>query len=240
MGDYIATKLHKAIEIAPDCDELQDMAKLPLYCIDQRLMDLLSRSDIQSAIGEMVEHELAKLPYPEIVIEFDCAFRHIVALKEANSGFKATAVTFAGHLATVGTADVSLTRSGIDVSKHASEADGLAVGLATAIGLLMSNVRGIEKEVIVPEALNKARVKSGKPSIPRFSIVRIGTVYDREGKAITGEQARRMPVHMRAGHARNQFYGEGRSERRLIYIAPTLVNFSAGDTLPTIKRKVSI
>jgi hypothetical protein len=100
--------------------------------------------------------------------------------------------------------------------------------------LVLLNTRGISQERVTSMGkLNKARVKSNKPPIPEHIVVRIGHVYDRDGKqhAYTGRNVR---VHWRAGHTRQQPIGpRAEGKTTLIYIKPTLVNFEPGGALPS-------
>ncbi len=67
----------------------------------------------------------------------------------------------------------------------------------------------------------------GKLKFP--PLLRIGTVIDHLGRETSWSSGRHMPLHMRAGHVRHQACGKGRTDRRLVYIPPTLVNFRPGD-----------
>jgi hypothetical protein len=110
--------------------------------------------------------------------------------------------------------------------------------LDTAI--LFPHVKGLARAVEpAPEKLNKQRAAKGKPRIQEFTTIYIGRVEDANGKshAYTG---RTMPVHMRAGHTRNQRYGKGRELVKTVYIAPVLVNFKQGDEVPVPRRVVKM
>jgi hypothetical protein len=106
--------------------------------------------------------------------------------------------------------------------------------------ILFPHVKGLARTVEpAPEKLNKQRAAKGKPPIREFTTVYIGRVEDASGKshAYTG---RTMPVHMRAGHTRNQRYGKGRELVKTVYIAPVLVNFKQGDEVPVPRRVVKM
>jgi hypothetical protein len=236
---YIATQIHKILEFATDCEEVTAMADLPIYVIDKRLIEMLARSDVKAAMVDMVDHNLARLPFPDMVMEFECDFRHPVRLTETDVGIDAVTTTYSGEALKVATGSARLISDGLKVDGVEWKADGLAIGFAAGMAPLMTNVRGIEKVHIEPLALNKSRIKSGKASIPAFTMIHIGSVYDRDGKAISGQTALKMPVHMRSGHARNQAWGPERSERKLIYIPPVLVNYKPGDEVKIPKRRVS-
>ena len=68
MSKYIATKLHRIIEAEP---ELKNLADLPHFVIDQRLIDVLNRADIWGSISAVIEAGIGKLPYPDMLIEFE-------------------------------------------------------------------------------------------------------------------------------------------------------------------------
>lgn len=118
----------------------------------------------------------------------------------------------------------------------------LVVAEAMAIAMLMLNTKGVSVQRVDTTAINKARAKRNVPPSQRihpYSVVRIGHVYDRHGKAhdVAGS-GRHMPVHWRAGHLRNQFYGAGRKLRKLIFIEPCLVNFDPLSEAPLPQREV--
>lgn len=103
-----------------------------------------------------------------------------------------------------------------------------AAGTALLAALVLLNTRGIAREMIKPpEKLNKARKKSKKPLIPEISIIRIGHYYNEKGEAIKLAPGERKPprVHFRRGHTRNQRYGPGLKDSRVVYIEPTIVNY---------------
>jgi hypothetical protein len=238
---YIATTLHKAIELAPDDDLLQEAATLPHYVIDPRLVEMLGREDVHRSISAMIEAGMARLPFQKMLVEFDAenGVRRFTILREneGQDGFTADLMAFSRGVLTVSQRRVSvdLTGTGIGVRFHATEIDGLAAGFAVAIALMMLNTQGIEREAIVPRALNKSREARGLPSVPRHTIVRIGTIVDALGREHAYSGVRHMPLHLRAGHARRQHFGRGRSEIKWVYIPPTLVNFKPGDELRTVR-----
>jgi hypothetical protein len=98
-----------------------------------------------------------------------------------------------------------------------------------------ASTRGIEKELIVPEPLNRKRRITGKPEIPRHTVVRIGSVYDCEGRAHSVGTGRQLPLHLRIGHARHQAHGPKHSERKWIFISPVIVNYRPDDEPGEVK-----
>lgn len=238
----IATKLHKLAELADD-PLLADFERAPKYVVAPDLMEILARPDVQRSIVAMVEAGIARLPFSPLLVEFsvDATIRRFVLLEEVADGIAARQALLArDYMAIVSPSRVIVTIAddGLSVSKHADEKEGMATALAVSIALLMLNVRGIDKDVIEAEALNRRRVLSGKPPIPKHTVVRVGTVYDRSGRAVGAGSGRKMPVHLRAGHSRMQAHGPERSERKQVYIPPVLVNFQEGDAAPSIPHKV--
>jgi len=101
---------------------------------------------------------------------------------------------------------------------------------------LMANTRGIEKVRIEHTKLNRAAAKKGKPAVPAYTMVRIGTVYSGRNDGEAVEHCRHMPVHWRAGHWRAQRFGAKWGQRRDIYIEPVLVNSEDGSE-PQLRPK---
>lgn len=236
MSKYIATKLHKAIELAPDEEFFQRCARLPHYVVDPSLVDLLTRGDVQASINAMVEANIAHLPFEKMLIEFETGTTNVrcfVILAEHHDAFRAEmAVIHKDGAAEVDTHPFRLALGDRAISveeptRLAHETWMRSSALALTIALLMLNIQGIEKELIKPTRLNRQRTALGKPSVPTHTVMRIGHVYDSEGNRhnLNGGSGRVMPVHMRAGHARHQHYGEGNMLTKIIYIPPVLVNF---------------
>lgn len=115
---------------------------------------------------------------------------------------------------------------------------------ALSAAVLLLNTRGIVKEIIEPgEGLRRARARSGKPAIPRHAIIRVGHVYDKtgHGHAVDPDAPRRtMPIHLRAGHTRVQWFGKGRTQQKLVYIEPCIVNYVPGAEIPTVVREKEV
>ena len=120
---------------------------------------------------------------------------------------------------------------------------GSAAVRGMLIAMLMLNTKGVDKVRVDTGKLNKARAKSGKLHIHPYTVVKIGTLYDREGRAhsVSGS-GKYMPVHWRAGHVRNQPWGPGRKQTKLIYIEPCLVNYKpeTGIAPPVPKHEVTL
>lgn len=84
---------------------------------------------------------------------------------------------------------------------------GMSIGLMVAY--MLTNITGLEREVVDARKLNKHRLAKGKHAIPTHSVVRIGHVYNSAGQRvnITSANRRSIPVHMRAAHTRWQHHG---------------------------------
>jgi hypothetical protein len=244
MTRYIATRLHKAIELAPDEPFFQRCAGLPHYVIDGSLVELLARSDVQQSVTAMVEAGIAHLPFEELCIELQASdkVRHYVIMAEADGAFRATVgATYGEEAAEVAPAayDLEITDASIRAraSVRSHEAWMYVSAMALGVCLLMLNIQGVEKTVLEPSKLNKHRVASGKPGIPNHTVLRIGHVYDRNGERLGYGAGRQMPVHMRAGHARRQHHGPGNTLVKFVYIPPVLVNFRPG-VEPVVPKRV--
>ena len=109
---------------------------------------------------------------------------------------------------------------------------------AISAAMLMTHINGLAREKVEVGKLNKARAASGKREIPEHTIVRLGHVYDRSGQKHAIGSGHTMPIHMRAGHVRNQAHGPGMKLRKLVWIEPVLVNYRDGTDLPKPPRKV--
>ena len=247
---YIATKLHRALEMAPDEPALRAMTDAPHYVIDRRLIEMFGRDDVTKSISALIEAEIARLPFPHLVVEFEAEdrVRRFAHISEQAGGFACT-------MATLNDPALTITREPVEVgitrlpvvgfyvrNGQSSDLDRLAAVFAVAVAMLMLNTQGIEKELIEARALNTSRVASGKPAVPRHTLLRIGTVIDAHGNEVSFSNSRHMPLHLRAGHVRHQAFGKGRTERKLVYIPPTLVNFKPIDVdrpVPQPKRVVS-
>jgi len=236
----IVTRLHKLAELVQG-DDLP--ATEHHYVIADDLLAALPRADVQNSIAAMIEADMARLPFPELLVEFSVepGVTRFLWLREAPGGFEATtAMLSAKGLATVPKrpALVTLQGSALCVRDHADERDGRAIILGTAFALLMLNIAGVEKQRIEPSRLNKAREKRGDAPIPAHVVLRIGVVYGRDGRLITSAHALKK-VYLRAGHVRQQACGKGWSEHKPVYIAPQLVNFTDGADAPAPKIRVT-
>jgi hypothetical protein len=112
---------------------------------------------------------------------------------------------------------------------------GMTVVAAMLVAMFMLNTRGVITERISTDKLNRARAQSGKPRINSYTVVRIGHIYDRAGRAHdVNTTGRHMPVHWRSAHVRNVRYGTFKepAKHRPILIPACLVNFKPADDAP--------
>jgi hypothetical protein len=211
----------------------QDAAK---YYIDADVVGLIQRDDGLRSVQALIEAGICRLPYNPMMVEFQATdkFRWFILLEEQpeDSKFDFLCQCIFMHLPTRKTyysskdAELFMTDEGFIVNNVATQQDAHAAICAVTMSLLLLNTTGIEKEVVCPEKLNAIRHKKGEPAIPRVTTLRIGTVYDREGKAHSIGTGGMRRVHLRAGHTRRQHYGKGNAEIKIVYIPPVLVNYN--------------
>lgn len=238
----IATLMHALAEMT-DAETVAPFTGAAHYVVDASVLEMIQRTDCQDSIRAMIEAGVARLPYERVLLEFEAepGCRRFVHLAEQGSAIRAeTAALYRRRMATVSehSATVAVTKNELRLETATAGNDGSAITLAVAMALLLLNTRGIERDVISPERLNKARRATGKPPIPSHTVLRIGTVYDRDGREVGDGHRRAMRVHMRAGHARNQACGPNRVDRHVVYIPPVLVNYRPGDEVPVPQRVV--
>lgn len=236
----IATKLHHLLELGVDQHDpvVKKMLAAPKFVVMPDVMAIMTRKDVQRSIAAMIEAGIARLPYAPLLVEFSVdpqtPIRRFVLLDElANAGaFSARVALLAGRaFAAVAEAHIviEIVDDGLKVTQASNVADGMAAALAVSVAMLMLNIKGLDRETVATDALNKHRAKKGQAPIPRHSIVRIGTIYDRHGDGhAAGDANRHMPVHLRAGHVRNQAFGPGMQDHRPVFIPPVLVNYREG------------
>lgn len=245
MKETVHTKWHRIDWSVIDPKVYAIMDRAAKYHVADDVVAIMGRKDTYSSINALIEADLLRLPYDPIVIEFSATtlFRRFVLLQQQDKNFLA-------HSFFIRLSDESFYQASTDavctvdkefmqVNNVVDDQDGQSIAVACAMALLFLNVKGLDKEVITPVGLNKVRVKSGKPAVPTVTTVRIGTVYDREGRAAAGgHSGKKMRVHLRAGYTRNQHYGPENSLTKIVYIPPCVVNYSPGDAMPAMPEKV--
>jgi hypothetical protein len=247
----IATKLHQLAElVGPKEPVIVKMMAAPKYVISPEVMAIMTRTDVQRSIAAMIEAGIARLPYAPLLIEYsvdpNVPVRRFVLLDElANEGAFMARVAVLNGRRFAALSDthivVEVIDGGLKVTQQRQAADGMAAALAVSIALLMLNIKGIDRETIRTDKLNKARLRGGELPIPRHDVLRIGTIYDRAGVAhAAGPGNRHMPVHLRAGFVRNQAYGPGLIDHRPVYIAPVLVNYRADEPVKVPAKEIRL
>jgi hypothetical protein len=229
--------------------KMQRMMKVPHFVIQDDALELMSRADIAATITALHEAQLTRLPYPEILIEYNehskggsPEFRHFVMLEEVD-GHKAFAPTWAfwdmrnriggmqkiparlsfrdnGKMAFEYT-DFGQTKRMRDILEHGAQ----CARFAADICFMLLNTRGIEKEIIECAALNKHRVAKGKTAVPTHRYVHIAKVYRRDGTHESYAAGHHKRMHLRKGYTRRQHYGPKNELEKIVYIEPVIVNF---------------
>jgi hypothetical protein len=234
-GRVIFTRLHRLADMVGD--ELP-AANGRHYVITDNLLAALTRDDVQRSIGALIEANMARLPFPTMLVEFSITpgVTRFVWLREVAGGLEALTAMLAGAMATmpVQAALVTIVDGGLRVERHADERDGQAVALGAAFALLMLNIKGVEKQHIDPVRLNQARLAVGRAPVPAHVLMKIGVVYDRHGRPVAGGGLK--VVYLRAGHMRQQAVGPGWKDHKPVYIAPQLVNYRDGDEAPSAEK----
>ncbi|MBS9720195.1 hypothetical protein JYU29_05775 [Tianweitania sp. BSSL-BM11] len=242
----VSTRFHVLQELA-GAEPLVSvrMVSAAHYAIGADVVEMLAREDVGRSIKAVIEAGIARLPYAPILIEYSAAgssARRFVLLDEAEAGFSAECATlFRDRMADVSPSKVKVALTGehgLSVGRHSDLNEAHAVAFAAAIALLMLNVKGIDKELVESTKLNRARVKHGRIPIPSHTLVRIGTIYDRSGHAVSGGMSRHLPVHLRAGHSRMQACGPNHADRKAIYIPPVLVNYREDGVMPAAPKRL--
>jgi hypothetical protein len=105
--------------------------------------------------------------------------------------------------------------------------DGAVIYRAIATAMLVMHTEGVKHETVDCSRMNKKRLLSNKPPIPRHVVLSIGRVY-RSSKSDVTEQyeVRRSPrPHWRRGHIKNVHYGTNSASVKKVYINPRLVAY---------------
>jgi hypothetical protein len=115
------------------------------------------------------------------------------------------------------------------------------VAMLAATAIL--SAKGAKREMVpAPAKLNTVRAKTNKPPIPQHVVIKIGEVFDKNGKAHAFGHGSPRP-HLRRGHIRQQTHGPQHSERKEIFINPIWINYVPFDDettpAPTITVKVA-
>lgn len=258
----IASRLHHLAEnvlygtgeSAGDHPVIKRMLSAPNYVADSEVLELIQKGGVSKSIEALCEAELAHLPYPSMVLELELVPGIHNAIMFEEAGDNKISITWAmleladrvGFLCNQNIY-IYIEKGGFrfeDVPQVPITRD-LMIGSIVAglsVALLMLNTKGIEKEVVDCERLNKKRIKSGKIPIQKHHILHIGTIYNRKGDGVKrGETGGwKMPMHMRAAHTRTQRIGKGREDSKIVYIPPTIVNFDPEGEVRQPKKIIRI
>lgn len=239
MKQQIATKLHELASVVSGLPETTNH-----YVIAPDLLQAMSRDDVVSSIGALVQCGIARLPYKNLLVEFTPAppIVRFVWLSEADGKIVARVGAWSPSLAILSDHDVNvvLGETSVEITGNTLENEGETAVVAAMIALQMLNIRGIEREHIECKRLNVQRERHNKPSIGKHTLLKIGVVYDREGAEVARGSGGIKSVYLRAGHVRNQACGPKYQDHKLIYIEPVLVNYRAGDVEPTARRIIAM
>lgn len=248
-------------------DDVHACTPVPKFVIDSHLYDVLEPKLISESMEAMIKCDVVRLPFDPMMIE--CTFHDVLPDEHFFlyiNGENMRLFSLVDDLAVVHPIKAEIShcitedgKAGMNVQTHwayfpqnairafeIQEAyDKMAHWVARVIQRLASlayvitNIQGVEREVIESERLNKQRVKSDKPPVPTYTLLRIGHAYKQSGEVIKYDRSASTglrQVHMRRGHTRNQRFGAGLTETKLIYIEPVLVNYHGGEA-PQIKVK---
>lgn len=131
----IFTRLHKLAETI-------DAIDLPVaanhYVIGPDLIAAMARDDVQRSITAMIEASMARLPFPELLVEFsvELGVTRFLWLREAPGSIEATTIMLTAQgLATVPTkpARVTIEGVGLQVCDHVDDRDGQAIAIGDCL-----------------------------------------------------------------------------------------------------------
>jgi hypothetical protein len=252
----IRTKLHELKLTAKNEPLVDAMYAAPKFFISDEVFQLLWREDCQRVIVATIAAGIARLPYNPLLIEFhvpETRIRHFCLLTETDAGFDAQVASLSDEkhdrqeaIIAGNPTQVKIVSSAPDavafemthpplafeMTHWLDETNAQVVTIALGLSFLMLNTRGIDKQVIQTDKLNRARAakRDGRPPIPQHTVIHIGTVYDRAGKGHSYDQTgKHMPVHLRSGYVRGQWFGKNREDYKKIFIPPCIVNYRVED-----------
>lgn len=259
MQQQIKSKLHDMLERLP-AHKRDAFRGKPIYVIEKSAIEMARRSDIKACVNALLEEGAARLPYPDMIIEYEnMAFsepaRTFIRFAEEGSGkWRVDFALMASRGVILSVQDIVVVHNETDtrvemppaqgrIDEQASEDMGKIIGSMSVVALVLTSLRGIDREVIEPHRLNRARVKSGKEPIPSHTVIRIGSYYDvsgREVRAWAAGSRGHMPMHIRAGYHRWQRYGPGLEQSKRIFIESVIVNFdpAAGKKADGLRPKI--
>lgn len=249
----IRSKLHTLLESYTDDTPLRrDLMSDPLFLFDDEIADLLLKSKAaRQSFDALAEFGHLHLPYLKMTLQFkgtgsSSSLTMFVSLREEDGVFWGRTV----FMSPDGSAVICEKGTTLKPDRDSFEctvdggtrADAQIAAAAVIMGVLMTYIGGLDREVVeAPERLNRKRVQKGREPVRGYSYVHVARVVDRSGQTHErgGSTGRHMPIHMRAGHVRQQVYGPERSLRKPIWVPPVLVNYKPGETEgPVIEKRV--
>lgn len=229
------------------------MDKAAKFLVTQDIIDIVSAPGFMFNIPLLAKAEKLKLPFDPLVVEYEppnAGGRWFICLRqfiETQRMFSVDVIYKHDKDKTMLLSDAGTTllvsNEAIDMTSIDDKSGGQAASAALAMAIVGHVTKGIVKNKVAPsEKLNKARAKKGKAAIPEYTTMRIGTVYDRDGKPHmwSGNTTGRK-LHWRRAHLRQQPHGPGNSLRKEILVEAMIVNYNPGDEVPELpKRKVKL
>lgn len=257
------TPVHTKLHLLQQEGFGRDIAVQAHYVVQDDVIDAVYSNGhrLARAAEEMYAAGRLALPFDSVLVEADLghrpaeggfparAIRALVWLRRAPPPDVAVArifgfATIAGQTtAFQHERDVPTSGGGADLKGIDRGDDHMPKSMAANAFLfaaLMANTRGIEKVRVEHTKLNAHAARKGRPQVPAYTVVRIGTVYSGRGDSEAVEHARHMPVHWRAGHWRTQRFGVKWGQRKDIYIEPVLVNSEDGTEPQTRPKHVRV
>lgn len=248
--------------------------EFPPYVISPRIREMFEVNDLLKMAQAMIAAGKDQLPFPTTVIELweGSPWRECFAVQNIGQGRYAIVQWLFGILPPADNYPPNLIPGQLATSNATSDdyvmlafsdkgwtcnrnmeknrdereiVEHCLQGLVLA--LLINNMPQLERHHVDPVKLNKARVRSGKSPISSHTVIRLGYVYDREGRKVPLTEANRtMPIHLRAGHMRNQPHGDAyraahpevQGDSHPVWIPPILVNYKDGDAVPVPKPRI--
>lgn len=254
MSKTVVTKMHQIIERSKgEVPIFNEMARSPLYFLDQKLIKICENDEVMGkSVAALILSGNAHLPHPRLVVEFDGEayedrpgqVRRLFYIRQVGDEFRVhgTIMTYERlSLQAEFTLLPIMEGEGYMrcTERGGNDNDTIALGAFSILMMFLTlDARGVKKEAVEVERLNRKRENSGRTPIPSHTVIRIGSYFDRNGREHRIGGSHTMSIHLRAGHMRNQAYGKGRALRKSIYIPPTIVNYQPDAEIPVPMRVV--
>lgn len=228
----------------------RSMQAAPKFVFGGDVVEFLAKNYAWSSMAALVEMGLARLPHREILVEYSANkdIRWFILLKEQPDGGAPFMVQSLFYdipgkriFLEADKGEVVMNKHSFDAYEFGQKQGAHAAIVAITASLFLSNLQGIERQHIVPKpSFNAARAIKGKPRVPNYTYVRIGTVYDRDGNAINAIGGGAVRMHLRRAYTRRQHHGPGNSLIKTVLIPPCIVNYSPDEEMIDNIKKVRI